>query len=54
VNLTFFANVAEETVYWSSSPNMDDSTSAWVVMFNDGASLSLSKLLTNSVRLVRN
>ena len=54
VNLTFFLNVAEESVYWSSSPNVDDATSAWAVMFNDGKSSSWPKIDSISVRLVRN
>ena len=47
-----FTNVTSN-VYWSSTSNASDSSSAWIVGFGNGAVLWYSKTSEDSVRCVR-
>jgi hypothetical protein len=52
INSTYFPNTMS-SYYWSSSPNANGSSNAWLVDFGSGNSLSGFKDFNFFVRLVR-
>lgn len=52
IDIDYFPNTRSST-YWSSSPNADNSSNAWVLAFNFGIGLRNDKDHGNYVRLVR-
>lgn len=52
-NLTVFPNSPSNSVYWSSSSYLTDTTQAWFVAFNYGGVASMLKSYGYWVRLVR-
>lgn len=54
INLKFFTGTPEDAVYWSSSTNRDDATTAWAVNFADGTAQFKLKTTSIFVHLVKN
>lgn len=52
INATYFP-ATQSSNYWSSTTYMGSTTTAWVVVFNDGYTLNAFKTNTSYVRCVR-